>query len=167
MSRAFSPAQKFRILVAFDAQVIVNDTLVSVARFTYGTESDEKRFRLLQRKLNCAVKCACGCDTWAPVRDIEFDHRKNWASGGRSTLDNAQPLRTYPCHRNEKCAGEQVVTGWVRKVRRKLSVTTGIRENDSRSPARHSHRSWPTRSFPKSSRPMQSRPFPKRLETRT
>lgn len=166
MTRAFSPAQKFRILVAFDAQVIVNDTLVPIARFAYGTESDEKRFRLLQRKLDCAVKCACGCDTWAPLNAIEFDHRKNWASGGRSTLDNGQPLRTYPCHRNEKCAGEQVVTGWVRKVKRKLLVTI-TRDDSTSKESRPRKRSWPQRSFPKSSRPMQSRGFQKRWEPRT
>lgn len=188
MTRAFTPAQKFRILVNHGALALWGGAFLPVSQVPFGTMNLEKRFRNLQR-IGGAVKCGCGCDVWARLQDVEFDHIKNWASGGRSTLENGQPLRTYPCHRNEKCAGEQVVTGWVRRVRRKLATrqalyedkdpprqgsqcaaskvlsVTAIRRNDSSvedpcSTARP-RRSWPTRSFPKSYRAIPSRPFPK------
>lgn len=164
MTVAFSPAKKYRILVTFDAQIIVGDALVPVARYAYGVVSETRRYAML-RRLACIVKCACGCDTWAPRGHIEFDHEHNWASGGRSALSNGRPLRRTPCH-VAKSAVEQKVTGKVTRVRNKLSVTTGLREDDSPR-ARTSRRSWPQRSFPKSSRPMQSRGFQKRWEPRT
>ena len=165
MTRPFSPAQKFRILVSFDAQIIVDNTLTNVSRYAYGTERDDKRFGMLRRELNCAVRCACGCGVWAPLSAIDFDHEIPHVQSQRSLTSEGRPLRRTPCH-HAKSASEQVVTGWVTRVRNKLSVTTGIREDDSPR-ARNSHRSWPQRSFPKSSRPMQSRPFQKRLEPRT
>lgn len=161
MTVAFSPAKKYRLLVAFDAQIIVGDTLVPVARYTYGVVSETRRYAML-RRLACIVKCACGCDTWAPRGHIEFDHEHNWASGGRSALSNGRPLRRSPCH-VAKSAVEQKVTGKVTRVRRKLSVTTGIRENDSRSPARHSRQSWPKRSL---SNPKWKKCFGGRVERR-
>ena len=166
MTRPFSPAQKFRILVTFDAQIIVDNTLTHVSRYAYGTGNDAKRFRMLRREVNCAVRCACGCDTWVPLSAIDFDHEIPHVQSQRSLTSEGRPLRRTPCH-HAKSAVEQKVTGKVTRVRRKLSVTTGLREIDSISQeTRHSRRSWPQRSFPKSSRPMQSRPFQKRLEPR-
>ena len=165
MTVAFSPAQKFRILVRFDAQIIVDNTLTHVSRYAYGTERDDKRFGMLRKRVDCAVRCACGCDVWAPLCDIDFDHVKEFVSGGLTAVSNGQPLRRTPCHAEKSAIGAGV-TGWVRKARRKLSVTTGLRDDDSPR-ARPSRRSWPQRSFPKSSRPMQSRGFQKRWEPRT
>ena len=166
MTRPFSPAQKFRILVSFDAQIIVDNTLTHVSRYAYGTGNDAKRFRMLRRELNCVVRCACGCDTWAPLSAIDFDHEIPHVQSQRSLTSEGRPLRRTPCH-HAKSASEQKVTGKVTRVRNKLSVTTGLREDDSPRAARTSRRSWPQRSFPKSSRPMQSRGFQKRWEPRT
>lgn len=144
MTKPFTPAQKFRILVTYDAQVIVDGALVHVARYVYGTMSETRRFAML-RDLDCIVRCACGCGVWAPLRDIQFDHETPYVQTRRSLISDGRPLRRAPCH-VEKSAREQKVTGKVTRVRRKLSVTTGIRENDSPQ-ARPSHRSWPTRSM--------------------
>lgn len=165
MTKPFTPRQKYRILVAHDAQVIVDGALVPVAHYVYGTQSETLRYRELRVKVNCAVKCACGCDTWAPLSAIDFDHETPHVQTQRSLISDGRPLRRTPCH-VAKSASEQVVTGWVTRVRNKLSVTTGLREDDSPT-ARPSRRSWPQRSFPKSSRPMQSRGFQKRWEPRT
>lgn len=165
MTRPFSPAQKFRILVRFDAQIIVDNTLVHVSQFSYGTMNDYRRFKMLRRDINCAVRCACGCDTWAPLCEIDFDHVLEHVSGGLTAISNGAPLRRSPCHA-AKSARAMATTGKVTRTKRKLSVTTGLREDDSH-PARTSHRSWPQRAFPKSSRPIQSRGFQKRWEPRT
>lgn len=163
MTVPFSQAQKFRILVRFEAQIIFNGALIPVSRFAYGTESDEKRFRLLRRQLNCVVKCACGCETWAPLRDIDFDHERAHVSGGLTSISNGRPLRRTPCHA-AKSASEQEVTGWVTRVRNKLSVTTGLREDDSISPeTRPSRRSWPARPL---TNPNWKRTFSGRVERR-
>ena len=165
MTVAFSPAKKYRILVTFDAQVIVGDALIPVARYAYGVVSETRRYAMLRRELNCAVRCACGCGVWAPLSAIDFDHEIPHVQSRRSLASDGRPLRRTPCH-VAKSAVEQKVTGKVTRVRNKLSVTTGLREDDSPT-ARPSRRSWPQRSFPKSSRPMQSRPFQKRWEPRT
>jgi hypothetical protein len=155
VTKPFTARQKYRILVTYNAQAFVEGRLIPVAHYVYGTMSETRRFAMLQRALNCAVKCACGCDAWAPLREIEFDHVKNWASGGRSTLCNGRPLRRTPCHA-DKTAAEAAVTGKCVRVRRKLathqarptlSATDGISENDSRGRARTSRRPWPKRSF--------------------
>lgn len=144
MTRPFTPRQKFRILVTYDAQVIVDGALVHVARYVYGTQSETRRFAML-RDLDCIVRCACGCGVWAQLRDVDFDHETPHVQTQRSLTSEGRPLRRAPCHA-EKSAREQKVTGKVTRVRRKLSVTTGIRENDSPR-ARPSHRSWPARSM--------------------
>lgn len=167
MTVAFSPAKKYRILVTFDAQIIVGDALVPVARYAYGVISETRRYAMLRRELNCAVRCACGCGVWAPLSAIDFDHEIPHVQSRRSLASDGRPLRRTPCH-HAKSASEQKVTGKVTRVRNKLSVTTGLREIESISQeTRHSRRSWPQRSFPKSSRPMQSRGFQKRWEPRT
>lgn len=145
MTKPFSPAQKFRILVTFDAQIIVDGSLVPVSRYAYGTSNDALRFRMLRRSLNCAVKCACGCDTWAPLHGIQFDHRDPHCYGGATHVSNGRPL-TVACHR-KKSRVEHAATARDDRIRRKLSVTTGVRENDSRSPARNPRQSWPKRSL--------------------
>ena len=163
MTRPFSPAQKFRILVSFDAQIIVDNTLTNVSRYAYGTERDDKRFGMLRRELNCAVRCACGCGVWAPLSAIDFDHEIPHVQTQRSLISDGRPLRRTPCH-VAKSASEQVVTGWVTRVRNKLSVTTGLREDDSSSPeARTSHRSWPQRSL---THPTLKRTFSGKVERR-
>lgn len=144
MTRPFTPRQKYRILVTHDAQVIVDGALVHVARYVYGTQSETRRFSML-RDLDCIVRCACGCGVWAQLRDIDFHHVNEFANGGPTAIQNAAPLRRQPCHARLSAA-YAAVTGKVRRVRRKLSVTTGIREIDSPR-ARPSHRSWPTRSL--------------------
>lgn len=164
MARDFTPRQKYRILVNHGA-VILWDGMIPIERFPWMTGSETKRFGIL-RRFNCAVKCACGCDVWSPLATTDFDHVLEHVSGGYTAISNGAPLRRSPCHA-KKTAAIAATTGKITRTKRKLSVTTGIREGDSRSPARTSHRSWPTRSFPKSSRPMQSRPFPKRWEPRT
>lgn len=171
MTRPFSTSQKFRILVRFDAQIIIDGHLVPVSQYAYGTMSDTKRFGML-RRLDCAVRCACGCDTWAPLWSIDFDHETPHVQTQRSLVSDGRPLRRTPCH-HAKNAVEQKVTGKVTRVRNKLSVTTGLREDDSSlqgdsyPKTRTSRRSWPQRSFPKSSRPIPSRGFQKRWEPRT
>lgn len=164
MTKPFTPRQKYRILVAYDAQVIVGDALVSVARYAYGVVSETRRYAMLRRELNCAVRCACGCGVWAPLSAIDFDHETPHVQTQRSLTSDGRPLRRTPCH-VAKSAVEQKVTGKVTRVRNKLSVTTGLREDDSPT-ARTTRRSWPTlrrlpsRPFPKGSRPLRSRPFP-------
>lgn len=167
MSRSFTPRQRYRILVAHAAQVIVDGDLVHVARYVYGVQSETRRYAML-RKLNCVVRCACGCDVWAALRDIQFDHETPHAAGGLTVIKNGRPIRTRPCH-VAKSGGEQVTTGWCTRVRRKLrtqatqgagcnhlqdsqvrspslSVTAGsTSEDDSRRRARPSRRLWPTR----------------------
>lgn len=147
MTRPFSPRQKYRILVAHDAVVIWNDELVTLPRFHWMTMSETKRFGIL-RRFNCAVRCACGCDTWAPLREIDFDHVKEFVSGGETAIRNGAPLRRSPCHA-KKTASSAATTGWVRRTKRKLSVTAK-RDDDSpvsESTARTVRRSWPTRSL--------------------
>ena len=165
MTKPFTPRQKYRILVAYDAQVLVDGALVPVAHAVPGTPSETLRYQVLRLKLNCAVRCACGCNTWAPLHAIDFDHVKDFVSGGPTAIGNGAPLRRSPCHA-AKSARAMATTGKVTRTKRKLSVTTGLREDDSPT-ARTSRRSWPQRSFPKSSRPMQSRGFQKRWEPRT
>lgn len=142
MTKPFTPRQKYRILVTHDAQVIVDGALVHVARYVYGTMSETRRFSML-RDLDCIVRCACGCGVWAQLRDIDFHHVNEFANGGPTAIQNAAPLRRQPCHARLSAA-YAAVTGKVRRVRRKLSVT--IRRNDSPR-ARPSHRSWPARSM--------------------
>ena len=144
MTKPFTPRQKYRILVAHDAQVIVDGALVHVARYVYGTQSETRRFAML-RDLDCIVRCACGCGVWAQLRDVDFHHVNEFANGGPTAIQNGAPLRRQPCHARLSAA-YAAVTGKVTRVRRKLSVTTGIRENDSPR-ARPSHRSWPARSM--------------------
>lgn len=145
MTVPFSPAQKYRILVTFDAQIIVDGSLVPVSRYAYGTGNDALRFRKLRRELNCAVKCACGCDTWAPLSEIDFDHVLEHVSGGLTAISNGAPLRRSPCHA-KKTAASAATTGWVRRVKRKLSVT--ITRDDSTSKESRTRKwSWPTRSL--------------------
>lgn len=167
MTRAFTPAQRFRILIAHTAVVIVNDALVPVSQFKFGTLSDTRRFAML-RRLNCAVLCSCGCDTWAPLWWIDFHHLNEHANGGATVVKNGAPLRRQPCHAGLSAAFA-AITGKVTRTRRKLSVTTGLREDDSltQKVTRTRKRSWPQRSFPKSSRQIPSRPFQKRWEPRT
>jgi len=165
MTKPFTPRQKYRILVAYDAQVIVGDALVPVARYAYGVVSETRRYAMLRRELNCAVRCACGCGVWAPLSAIDFDHETPHVQTQRSLTSDGRPLRRTPCH-VAKSASEQVVTGWVTRVRNKLTVTA-TRDDSTSKESRTRKWSWPQRSFPKSSRPMQSRPFPKRLESRT
>lgn len=160
MTRPFTPRQKYRILVAHDAQVIVDGALVHVARYVYGTQSETRRFAML-RDLDCIVRCACGCGVWAHLRDVDFDHETPHVQTRRSLVSDGRPLRRAPCHA-EKSAREQKVTGKVTRVRRKLSVTTGIREIDSPR-ARPSHRSWPTRSL---THPTLKRTFGGKVERR-
>ena len=165
MTKPFTPRQKYRILVAYDAQVIVDGALVPVAHYVYGTQSETLRYRELRLKLNCAVRCACPCATWAPLGETDFDHIKEFVSGGPTAISNGAPLRRSPCHAR-KTAASAATTGWVRRVKRKLSVT--ITRDDSTSKESRTRKwSWPQRSFPKSSRPMQSRGFQKRWEPRT
>ena len=160
MTRPFTPRQKYRILVTYDAQVIVDGALVHVARYVYGTQSETRRFAML-RDLDCIVRCACGCGVWAPLAETDFDHQHEHVNGGPTAISNGQPLRRTPCHA-AKTAASAAVTGKVRRVRRKLSVTTGIRENDSPR-ARPSHRSWPTRSL---THPTLKRTFGGKVERR-
>lgn len=143
MTRPFTPKQKYRILVAHDAQVIVDGALVHVARYVYGTQSETRRFAML-RRLDCIVRCACGCGVWAQLRDIDFHHVNEFANGGPTAIQNAAPLRRQPCHARLSAA-YAAVTGKVRRVRRKLSVT--IRRNDSPCQGARPRRSWPTRSL--------------------
>jgi len=164
MTKPFTPRQKYRIAVTFGAVIIVNGDLVPVSRYAFGTESETKRYGMLRQRLDCAVKCACGCDTWAPLRDVDFDHVHEHVSGGLTAISNGAPLRRSPCHA-KKTAAIAATTGKITRTKRKLSVTTGLREDDSPT-ARTSRRSWPTlrrlpsRPFPKGSRPLRSRPFP-------
>lgn len=149
VTRAFTHRQKYRILVMHHAVILYGldiVELVPLSRFPWATMSETKRFGIL-RRLSCAVKCACGCDTWAPLRDIDFDHVKEHVSGGLTAISNGAPLRRTPCHA-EKSARAAVVTGKVTRTKRKLSVTTK-HEDDSPvagNTARPSRKwSWPTR----------------------
>lgn len=143
MTKPFTPRQKYRILVAHDAHVIVDGALVHVARYVYGTMSETRRFAML-RDLDCIVRCACGCGVWAQLRDIDFHHVNEFANGGPTAIQNAAPLRRQPCHARLSAA-YAAVTGKVRRVRRKLSVTIG--RNDSPCQGARPRRSWPTRSL--------------------
>lgn len=144
MSRQFTPRQKYRIAVMHDAVIMVDDGLVPVSKWIFGTESEGKRFQIM-RRMQCAVMCACGCETWAPLWDIQFDHTDPHCYGGATHVSNGRPL-TVACHR-KKSRVEHAATARDDRIRRKLSVTTGIRENDSRSPARNPRQSWPKRSL--------------------
>lgn len=142
MTRAFSPRKKYRILVNFGALIIVGDSITLLSQMAWRTESETKRFKLL-RHLNCAVRCACGCDTWAPLRDIDFHHVKEHANGGLTEISNGAPLRRQPCHARFSAA-HAAVTGKVTRTRRKLSVTT--RRNDSLTEeVTRPRKPWPTR----------------------
>jgi len=143
VTKPFTPRQKYRILVAHDAQVIVDGALVHVARYVYGTMSETRRFAML-RGLDCIVRCACGCGVWAPIAEIDFDHKHEHVNGGPTAISNGAPLRRQPCHA-AKTAASAAVTGKVTRVRRKLSVT--IRRNDSPCQGARPRRSWPTRSL--------------------
>ena len=162
MTRPFTPRQKYRILVTHGAMVLVEGELRPIARVAFGTISETRRYQLA-RTWGGAVRCACGCGVWAPLGDIEFDHVKEHVSGGPTAIENGAPLRRRPCHA-AKTAASAAVTGKVRRVRRKLSVTIGLRENDSSPQARHSHRSWPTRSL---GHPFLRRRFDGVVERRT
>lgn len=144
MTRPFTPRQKFRILVHHEALVLVAGELVPIARVAFGTMSETKRFALA-KAWGGAVKCACDCGVWAPLAEIEFDHVKEHVAGGPTAIMNGAPLRRRPCHA-AKTAASAAVTGKVRRVRRKLSVTIGLREVSTTSP-RTTRRSWPTRSL--------------------
>ncbi len=147
MTRPFTPAQKFRILVNHEAVMLVAGEAVPVSRFHWGTLSNTKRFAIA-RRLNCAVKCSCGCGVWAPLSEIDFDHVKEHVSGGLTAIKNGAPLRRKPCHA-AKSAEMAAVTGKVRRVKRKLTVTLGLRGDPSTSPDdaddRRRRRAWPQR----------------------
>ena len=143
MTKPFTARQKYRILVTYDAQVIVEGALVHVARYVYGTQSETRRFAML-RDLDCIVRCACGCGVWAQLRDVDFHHVNEFANGGPTAIRNGAPLRRQPCHARLSAA-YAAVTGKVTRVRRKLSVT--IRRNDSPDPGARPRRSWPARSL--------------------
>lgn len=148
MTKPFSPRQKYRILVAHGALVLVGGELTPIARVVYGTLSETKRFAIVKR-LGAAVRCACGCAVWASLSDIQFDHERQHAAGGLTSIGNGRPLRARPCHA-EKSAAEQAITGKVTSVRRKLSVTLGLKpRDDTRNPEHRvrGRRVWPTRSF--------------------
>ena len=121
MTKPFTPRQKFRILVRFDAQIIEAGTLTRGSSYAYGTDNDTKRFRMLRRTLNCAVRCACGCGVWAPLSAIDFDHEIPHAQSQRSLTKDGRPLRRTPCH-HAKNAIEQKVTGKVTRTKRKLRI---------------------------------------------
>lgn len=163
MTKPFTDRQKVRILVAYGALMRDGESWVPIAQYRFGTMNKSKRLAIA-RRVGCAVKCACGCETWALLQDIEFDHDKEHANGGATVIANGQPLRRTPCHA-AKTAASQAVTGLVRKVRRKLRV----RSKDEVWEERHGagRTSKPRRRpFPKSRRPMRSRPFPTRHEVR-
>lgn len=148
MTRPFSPRIKYRILVAHGALVLVGGTLVPIAHVVYGTLSETKRFAIVKRA-GAAVRCACGCDVWATLAEIQFDHAKAHVSGGLTSIGNGRPLRARPCHA-AKSAAEQAVTGKITSVRRKLSVTLGLKPRDDTHQPRPSvrwRRAWPARSL--------------------
>lgn len=161
MTRSFTPRQKYRILVTHGAMVLVEGELRQIARVAFGTISETRRYQLA-RAWGGAVRCACGCATWAPFGDIEFDHVKEHVSGGPTAIQNGAPLRRRPCHA-AKTAASAAVTGKVRRVRRKLSVTI-TRDASTSKEARTRKRSWPTRSL---SHPFLRRRFDGSVERRT
>lgn len=170
MTRPFTPAQKFRILVHHRALIVVDGAFVPIARVKWGTESKTKRFALA-RKWGCAVQCACGCGVWAVLADVDFDHDKEHVAGGLTSIMNGRPLRRSPCHHAKNARGA-AVTGQVRRRKRKLSVT--VKRGESLAPAPFKRRSWPTRSLTNPnvkrripSSPMRSRSFPQRHEANT
>jgi len=166
VTKPFTAYQKLRILVRFGALALVNGAWIPISQVAYGTMNAEKRLRKLHR-IGCAVKCACGCETWALLRDIEFDHEKQHALGGPTTLDNGRPLRTTPCHR-EKTAVEQAVIGWCDSVRRKLRVRSKAEvweDRQGQGASRNTRRLRTRSSIP--SRPMPSRASFQRYEARS
>lgn len=118
--RIFSPAQRYIILVNYGAVVIVNDALLPLPSYHWGTESGTRRFAMC-RRLDVAVRCACGCDVWAPIREIQFDHIKEWISGGLTVIGNGAPLRATPCHAG-KTAASAALNGKIVRTRRKLAT---------------------------------------------
>lgn len=165
MTKPFSTPQKLRILVAYGALMREGDGWVPIGQYRFGTMNKAKRYAIAKRA-GCAVKCACGCETWAPLQDIEFDHDKDHANGGPTVIANGRPLRRTPCHA-AKTAASQAVTGKITRVKRKLTVRRLERE-EGQDLERPDRRTWGRRPFPsrplKGSRPMRSRPFPQRHE---
>lgn len=159
MTRAFTPKQKFRILVRHGAVVLDGlGTATPVAQATHGT-SDTNRYlqlRSIDRAPGYAVfvRCACPCQVWARLRDIQFDHETPHVSGGPTVISNGRPIRTRPCH-SAKSGGEQATTGWCVRVRNKhrRSAKGADVESQGRPDRR---RSWPPRKIP-------PRPFNKTL----
>jgi hypothetical protein len=151
VTRPFTPAQKFRILVTYDALVVVDGVFAPIGKVIFGTLSNHKRYALC-RKWGAVVRCACGCGVWARLEDIDFDHHQDHVMGGLTAISNGRPLRRNPCHAAKTAKGA-AITGKVRRVRRKLSVTR--RCGEGLAPAPLKRRPWPTRSI-------QSRPFPQR-----
>lgn len=155
MTKPFSPGQKYRILVRFDALVLQDGAFTPIAQVRFGTLSTHKRFALC-RAWGTAVRCACGCGAWAPLAEIDFDHVDEYVKGGPTAIGNGQPLRRDPCHKAKSAIGA-AVTGKVTRTRRKLSVT--LKRDAQHSPSSAKRRAWPTRS-------LQSRPFDTRFRKR-
>lgn len=158
MTRAFSPSQRLVILERHEAYVLTQGGMIHVREYMIGRGATS-RFKAL-RKVATAIMCACGCDVWAPLSDIQFDHIDPHCYGGRTTISNGRPL-TVACHRI-KSRGEHAATARDDRIRRKLSVATGI-EKGSPQPTACSGRSWPQRSL---SNPNWKRCFDGRLERR-
>lgn len=168
MTKPFTAAQKFRILVHHRAVVVEDGTFVPIAKVRFGTISKARRFRLAQQ-WGCAVLCACGCGVWARLDDVQFDHERQHALGGATVLANGRPLRATPCHR-AKTAGEQALISHCDKVARKLRVRSKDEVREARQRAgRHGRRLQSRSSFPSrriGSSPMRSR-FPRHHEATT
>jgi hypothetical protein len=145
MTRAFTPHQKYRILVNHGAVILRGDEVVRLSRFFWMTGSETKRFGML-RRLNCAVRCSCGCGVWAPLREIDFDHVKEFVNGGLTAIENGAPLRRTPCH-EAKTSASAAVTGKVTRTKRKLSVTTRRNDSPDLELRARPRRSWPQRSM--------------------
>lgn len=147
MTKPFTPAQKFRILVMHGAMMLAQDTAIPIARFPWATLSSTKRYEIAKR-LNCVVRCACGCGVWAPLAEIDFDHKHEHVNGGLTAISNGAPLRRQPCHA-AKTAASAAVTGKVTSCRNKLSVPLGLkpRDDNHHQPGVRRGRAWPTRSL--------------------
>lgn len=163
MTKPFSTKQKLRILVWHGAVALHRGEFVPIARLPFGTMNAAKRYARLM-VAGCAVKCACGCEVWAKLQDIDFDHDRDFVSGGPTVIANGRPLRRQPCHA-AKSARARAVTGKVTRARRKLRVREKptSRDGDQPSPPQRARTrsSIPSRLFPK-----VSRPFPQRREAR-
>ena len=152
--RIFTPRQRYRILIAHGARIIVGDLLVPLPAYAWETESETERFKLL-RRMACVAKCACGCDVWHPLRDIRFDHHLAYVFGGRTELENGRPVATQ-CHA-EKSASEHRANAKAKRIGKKhhAQATHEVSDHRQDSQARFfksssvtaQRRPWPTRSL--------------------